>query len=146
MQIGELAKHVGVSVQAVRFYERRGLLPAPPRKDSGYRIYGDGDLRRLRFIRQAKRLGFSLDEIKSVLRMRERGACPCGEVVEIAERHLQQTEKEIGNLTRFRDELSRTLREWKRSKRRNVSGEAICMLIERTMELNGGKINGSAKN
>lgn len=145
MQIGELAKHVGVNVQTVRFYERRGLLPAPPRKESGYRIYEDGDLRRLRFIRQAQRLGFSLDEIKSVLRMRERGACPCGEVVEMTERHLELTEKQIGYLTRFREGLSRTLRDWKRAKRRNVSGDAICMLIERTMDLNGGKPNGSAK-
>jgi len=139
MQIGELAKQVGVSVQTVRFYERQRLLPLPARKDSGYRIYRDGDLRRLRFIRQAQRLGFSLDEIKSVLGMRERGACPCGDVVEIAERHLEEAEKQIDYLTRFREELARTLRDWKRSKRRNVSGDAICALIERTMETNKGR-------
>ena len=50
MQIGELAKRAGVSVQTIRFYERQGLLPEPQRKDSGYRIYGEGDLRRLRFV------------------------------------------------------------------------------------------------
>ena len=62
MQIGELAKSAGVTVQTIRFYERKGLLPSPPRKESGYRIYDEADLRRLQFVRQVKRLGFSLDE------------------------------------------------------------------------------------
>lgn len=146
MQIGEFAKNAGVTVQAVRFYERRGLLPSPPRKDSGYRIYSQSDLRRLQFIRHAKRLGFSLDEIKSVLRMRARGTCPCEEVISIAERHLVETEQQIRYLTRFRDELSRTLTLWKRSKSRTVSGDAICTLIGRTIDPNGRKGHGQKKN
>jgi len=146
VQIGELAKNAGVTVQAVRFYERRGLLPSPPRKDSGYRIYSQGDLRRLQFIRQAKRLGFSLEEIKSVLQMRAGGACPCKEVISIAERHLVETEQQIRHLARFRDELSRTLAQWRRSKRRTVSGDAICILIERTIDENGRKQHGQKKN
>jgi DNA-binding transcriptional MerR regulator len=145
MQIGELARNGGLTVQAIRFYERKGLLPAPPRKESGYRIYGDADLRRLQFIRQAKRLGFSLDEIKSILRTRGRGACPCNEVVGIAERHLANAEQQIEQLIRFRDELSRTLSMWKRSKKRTVSADTICTLIERTLEPTGGKKNGTAK-
>ncbi len=146
MQIGELAKNAGVTVQAVRFYERRGLLPSPPRKDSGYRIYSQGDLRRLQFIRQAKLLGFSLEEIKSVLQMRAGSACPCKEVISIAERHLVETEQQIRHLARFRDELSRTLAQWRRSKRRTVSGDAICILIERTIDENGRKQHGQKKN
>lgn len=145
MQIGDLAKSAGVTVQTVRFYERKGLLPLPPRKDSGYRVYGETDLRRLQFVRQAKRLGFSLDEIKSILRMRGRGACPCNEIIGIAERHLVDTDQQIRHLQRFRDELSRTLTLWKRSKRRTVSGDAICALIERTLDANGGNENGTAK-
>ena len=81
MQIGEMAKKGGVSIQTIRFYERRGLLPSPPRKESGYRLYGQADLKRLLFIRQAKALGFSLDEIRTILRMRERGQCPCASVL-----------------------------------------------------------------
>jgi DNA-binding transcriptional MerR regulator len=145
VQIGELAKRAGVTVQAVRFYERRGLLPSPARKDSGYRIFGEGDLRRMQFIRQAKCLGFSLDEIRSVLWMSERGACPCQEVVSIAERHLAEAEQQISYLVRFRNELSRTLTQWRKSKRRTVPGDAICALIERTVDPNGGKKNGTAK-
>jgi MerR family copper efflux transcriptional regulator len=64
MQIGELAQQGGVTVQTVRFYERQGLLPEPRRKDSGYRIYSEEDVRRLAFIRQAKVLGFSLVPMK----------------------------------------------------------------------------------
>ena len=145
MQIGELAKSAGVTVQTIRFYERKGLLPSPPRKESGYRVYREDDARRMQFIRQAKRLGFSLDEIKSILRMRGRGACPCNEVIGIAERHLADTEQQIQRLLRFRDELSRTLASWKRSKRRTISGDAICTLIERTLERTGGKNNGIEK-
>jgi DNA-binding transcriptional MerR regulator len=145
VQIGELAKRAGVTVQAVRFYERRGLLPSPPRKRSGYRIFGEGDLRRMQFIGQAKRLGFSLDEIRSILRMRERGACPCEQVISIAVRHLAEAEEQIGYLVRFRNELSRTLAQWRKSKRRMVSGDAICALIERTVDSNEGKNDGTAK-
>lgn len=147
MQIGELAKGAGLTVQAIRFYERSGLLPSPSRKESGYRVYGEGDVRRLLFIRQAKRLGFSLDEIKSILRMRGRGSCPCDEVIGIAEKHLADAEEQITHLTRFRDELSRTLKLWKRSTKRTVSGDAICTLIERTLNSTGEteKRNGKQK-
>jgi DNA-binding transcriptional MerR regulator len=76
MQIGEMAKKAGVSVQTVRFYEHRGLLSDPGRKASGYRIYSDRDLRRLLFIRQAKDLGFSLQEIRRILHLRDGGQWP----------------------------------------------------------------------
>jgi DNA-binding transcriptional MerR regulator len=139
MTIGELARRGGVTVQGIRFYERSGLMEAPARSDSGYRLYDASDLRRLKFILQAKRLGFSLEEIKSILRMRDRGDSPCDEVVGMAERHLAEAEGQIIRLTRFRDELSRTLALWKRSRGRTVAGGAICVLIERTLESGGEK-------
>jgi len=134
MQIGELAKKAGVNVQTVRFYERRKLLPEPPRKESGYRLYSEPDLRRLAFIRQAKTLGFSLKEIQEILRMRERGQCPCLDVTKIAEKHLRQVGLQIKQLQRFYAELSRRVKTWKRSGKQNISGDAICVLIERTMD------------
>ena len=67
MQIGDLARRGGVSIQTVRYYERCGLLPKPERKPSRYRIYGENDVYRLQFIRHAKTLGFTLDEIKHIL-------------------------------------------------------------------------------
>lgn len=133
MQIGEIAEKGSVSVQTVRFYERQGLLLNPPRKDSGYRLYGEADLRRLLFIRQAKALGFSLQEIKEILRMRERGQCPCGSVLSLAERHLQNVERQLRQLSRFRDELRRAVRQWKRSGDQQLSADAFCTLIENTI-------------
>lgn len=134
MRIGELAKQGGVNVQTVRFYERQGLLPEPPRRESGYRIYSSEDLRRLRFIRQAKVLGFSLQEIATILRMRERGRCPCGEVTRIGEKHLHELGEQMKRLRGFHAELSRAVRAWKRLGEQRVSGDAICLLIERTMD------------
>lgn len=141
MRIGELSKQAGMTVQAVRFYERHGLLPKPPRTESGYRVYGASDLRQLQFVRQAKRLGFSLQEIVRVLRLRQKGACPCGEVVETLERHLGETQEQIKHLEGFRDDLARTLQRWKRSGQSEVPGEVICGLIERSVQP-GNKKNG----
>lgn len=67
MTIGKLADSVGVSVETVRYYERRGILPEPPRSPSGYRQYSDDDVWRLRFISRGKTLGFTLDEIRTLL-------------------------------------------------------------------------------
>lgn len=133
MKIGEIAKQAGMTVEAVRFYEREGLLPRPPRTEGGYRVYGDADLRRIQFIRQAKRLGFSLQEIVRILRLRERGHCPCDEVIGTLERHLRDTEDQLQQLQDFRDEIARTLKQWKRNGVRQVPGEVICGLIERTI-------------
>jgi DNA-binding transcriptional MerR regulator len=133
MQIGELAEKGDVTVQTVRFYERQGLLPNPPRKASGYRVYSGADLRRLLFIRQAKALGFSLKEIHEILRIRERGQCPCGSVLATAEQHLQNVERQIRQLSRFRDELRRAVQEWKKSGDQQLSADAFCTLIENTM-------------
>jgi MerR family mercuric resistance operon transcriptional regulator len=133
MQIGELAKKAGVNIQTVRFYERRRLLPDPPRKESGYRIYGPEDLHRLLFIRQAKELGFSLDEIREILAMRAQGACPCSRVVSLAERHLSNIQQTIRQLTSFERALSEALKEWKKSQAPELAADEFCVLIERMM-------------
>lgn len=134
MQIGKLATEAGVSVQTIRFYERRGLLPEPRRRESGYRLYGDEDLHRLRFIRQAKALGFSLDETGEFLGMRTRGLCPCAGVIKVGEQHLRDVEQEIAKLQGFRHELRRAIRKWKTSGQRKIEAGAFCTLIERTMK------------
>lgn len=134
MKIGDVAKQTGMTVEAVRFYERQGLLPRPPRTEAGYRVYADADLRRLQFIRQAKHLGFSLQEIVRILRLRERGHCPCDEVIETLEHHLHETEEQLQRLQDFRHEIARTLKQWKRNGTRRVPGEVICGLIEHTIK------------
>jgi DNA-binding transcriptional MerR regulator len=133
MQIGQLAKETGVSVQTVRFYEREKLLPEPARKDSGYRMYRPEHVKRLQFVLQAKALGFSLAEIREILEMKDRGYCPCDDVIGFAKKHLKEVQRQIAELTRFENQLTRALRQWRRSGGRNVSADAICVLIERTM-------------
>jgi len=133
MKIGEMANQAGMTVEAVRFYERQGLLPRPARTEAGYRIYTDADLRRLQFVRQAKRLGFSLQEIVRILRLRQRGSCPCREVIDTLKRHVRDTEDQLERLQRFRDEIAQTLKPWKQNGTRKVPGEVICGLIERTI-------------
>ncbi len=75
--ISELGREVGVKPDTIRYYERAGLLPSPDRNSSGYRVYGDEDLQRLRFVRGAQRLGLRLRDIRELLAIRDRGACPC---------------------------------------------------------------------
>jgi MerR family copper efflux transcriptional regulator len=133
MQIGELAKQAGVNVQTIRFYERKKLLPAPKRKPSGYRVYSEEDLHRLRFIRQAKSLGFSLDEIREILDMRARGGCPCDRVLSLGKQHLREIQQKIRQLKRFAKELDLALKQWKKSKQPGLAANEFCALIERTM-------------
>lgn len=80
MKIGELARATGLSTKTIRFYESEGLIPDPPRTDSGYRSYADPDVAKLGFILKAKRLGLSLDEVKGILQLHDRSKtnlCAC---------------------------------------------------------------------
>ena len=146
MQIGELAQQASVSVQTIRFYERRKLLPEPLRKQSGYREYDENQLQQLRFIRQAKSLGFSLAEIRDIIRSRGRGQCPCTDVIAIAERHLHDVSGQIQRLQKFKEELNRAVRGWKKAGKQTLSAGAICTLIERTMETDKAKARVRRKN
>ena len=88
MLIGELADRVGVPSRTVRFYERRGLMPNPNRTSSGYRVYSEDAVTRLRFIRHAQSAGLSLAEIKGVLDVRDEGAAPCEHVTAVVRAKL----------------------------------------------------------
>jgi DNA-binding transcriptional MerR regulator len=133
MQIGELARQGGVSIQTVRYYERLGLLKRPERKPSRYRVYAEDDGHRLQFILHAKTLGFTLDEIKHILDLREKQTCPCGEVRRIGEERLLQLDAQIAELTTFRNQLAGAVSQWKKAPDTAPSGDAICVLIERSM-------------
>ena len=128
--IGRVAKAAGVSVQAVRYYERLGLLPAAHRSPTGYRTYGPESLERLRFIRQAQSLGFALDEIKEILRLRYEGRSPCACVRDLLQKKLHTIENEIKQLVHFRQDLRKTLARSKRLPRLPHKASAICPLIQ----------------
>jgi len=109
LTIGRLARRAGVGIDTVRFYERARLLPKPGRTASGYRTYGEGDVERLRFIRRAKALGFTLDEIGELLAL-SAGKGGRGPVKALAERRLHDLERKIAELSVMRDTLARYAR------------------------------------
>ena len=110
LTIGRLARRAGVGIDTVRFYERARLLPRPERTASGYRSYADADVERLRFIRRAKALGFSLEEIAELLRLSEGKGGRAG-VKALAEKRLRDLDRKIRELTVFRDTLARYAKE-----------------------------------
>jgi len=100
LTIGKFAAAEGVGVETVRFYQRKGLLTLPERQSSGYREYSEADRRRLTFIRRARQLGFTLSEIRDLL-----GPAETGDIVRAATAKLDQTEKQLAELTRLRCRL-----------------------------------------
>ena len=105
LTIGAVAKRVGVAIDTIRYYEREGLLPEPQRRASGYRSYGDSTVAQLRFIRRAKELGFTLEEIRELLTLsadRQRGVKA---VKQRAQLRLAAIEQRIAELQRVRDGL-----------------------------------------
>lgn len=105
MYIGILAKQLGLSPKAIRYYESLGLLSEASRSEAGYRVYQPEDVERLRFIQGAKTLGFSLGEIKEILAVWNAGERPCSRVKRVLESKLTELDERIADLTRFRDEL-----------------------------------------
>ena len=98
LKSGELAKRAEVNVETLRFYERKGLLPTPPRRDSGYREYPVESIRLIRFIKRAQELGFSLREIRELMALRVQPGVTCAEVCEKAERKVSEVQRKIADL------------------------------------------------
>ncbi|RPE81675.1 heavy metal-responsive transcriptional regulator [Vulcaniibacterium tengchongense] len=105
MQIGQLAKRAGVSIDTVRYYERQGVLPPAPRQASGYRRYDEQDLARLRFLRRAKALGFTLNEIQELLALSGRRDGDMAALKAAASEKLADVERKLAELARIRDGL-----------------------------------------
>lgn len=105
--IGHLSTQSGVKVPTIRFYEQIGLLPEPARTSSNRRVYGDAAVRRLRFIRHARQLGFEIEDIRALLDLTDDPASPCAQANQIAERQLAAVESKIASLEALRTELLR---------------------------------------
>jgi DNA-binding transcriptional MerR regulator len=103
--ISEAASHVGVSPDTLRYYERVGLLAPPERTATGYRRYAPSAVQRVRFIKGAQRMGLRLREVRELLDIRDRGACPCGHTRDLLEQRLEQVDEEIRHLQALRSEL-----------------------------------------
>jgi DNA-binding transcriptional MerR regulator len=112
--IGEAAARSGVTVDTIRFYERIGVLPKPPRSDGNYRRYSEASVARIAFVRNAARFGFPLKELAAFLRARERGQPPCRAVKAAGDRLLSEMDRRIAELSSARNDLATTLAEWER--------------------------------
>jgi MerR family mercuric resistance operon transcriptional regulator len=106
LSTGKLAKAADVNTETLRYYEKRGLLPEPPRRESGYREYPRESVNRLRFIKGAQELGFTLDEIQELLTLRIDEAASKGDVRRRAQAKVAQIENKIHTLQRMRDALT----------------------------------------
>jgi len=114
LTIGEVARRAGIGIETVRFYERQGLIDDPPRTRSGYRQYSEDVISRLRFIKRAKGLGFSLKEIAELLSLRLDPTTTCGDIKKRAEAKIAAIEEKILTLQRMKKalkELAATCRE-----------------------------------
>lgn len=103
--ISALSRESGVNLETIRYYERGGLLPAPQRNASGYRHYREADVRRVRFIRRGRELGFSLEEIRTLLRLADQPQSPCAEADSLVQEHLVAVEERIRDLEMIHHEL-----------------------------------------
>lgn len=129
LKIGEVSKLSGIGIEALRFYEKSGLIDRPNRTSSGYRMYAAAVLERLAFIKQAQVLGFSLIEIKQIIDEKRAGQSPCAEVRDIVRQRLQEVDKRLEEMLRYREELAATLAKWDQM---GTSEGHICGLIEGT--------------
>lgn len=109
MKISDAAAASGCHLETIRYYERIGLLPPPGRSASGYRLYTPADVDRVRFITRGRDLGFSLDEIRSLLQLAEDPRLSCADVDGLARRHLADIQVRLHELRRMAKELERTI-------------------------------------
>jgi DNA-binding transcriptional MerR regulator len=105
VSIGELARTTGTKVETIRYYERLGLMPVPARTGGNYRAYDQDHMNRLSFIRRARALGFSLDEVRALLRLSDQRDQSCDEVDRIARAHLEAIEHKLADLAALGAEL-----------------------------------------
>jgi DNA-binding transcriptional MerR regulator len=125
--IGELAAKTGASRKALRLYESLGILTPTRRTASGYRVYDTDASQLLAFVRQAQRLGFTLEEIKEIVRMRRSGRTPCRHVRELVQRKERGLEQRVEDLRAMQRTLRRLLSQWRTSR---ANGAAVCPHIE----------------
>lgn len=109
MKISTVAANSGCNLETIRYYERIGLMPPPKRTPKGYREYSEADVERLRFISRGRGLGFSLQEIRSLLRLAQDPGISCSEVDQLARKHLDDILVRLKDLQRMARELERTI-------------------------------------
>jgi len=129
-QIGKVAKATGLTVDTIRFYQRIGLVKAPTRTSSGYRVFCEPDVEDLQFIGKAQQLGFSLTEIKDLLLLRRNTAHACPEVRDLIRLKLRNVQEKIAALQQVHCELNRALRKCNRVFQKHAADDCCPVLAE----------------
>lgn len=114
LKIGELARRAGVTAKAIRFYERKGILPTAKRASNRYRLYGEEAAEILRFVKQATGLGLTLAEIKDILVIRQGGRPPCTHVHQLLRDKAIELDRKLKDLVDVRERIRRSLSAWSR--------------------------------
>lgn len=109
LSIGQVAKRTGITVEAVRYYEKQGLIDAPARSVSGYRQYPENTVKRVKFIQHAKEVGFTLNDIGELLALRREPGTSCTDIKLRASQKIEEVDRKINDLTQIRDALGRMI-------------------------------------
>ena len=135
---GELARLAGVSTDTLRHYERKGVLPVAGRLNNGYRKYPPDSLDRVRLVRRALAVGFTLDELAQFLKARDRGQAPCREVRALAEEKLADLERRLEEMMSLRGEMRAIIGDWDRRLKGKKKGERAGLLEALAQQEAGG--------
>lgn len=128
LKIGDLARQVGVTTKAIRFYEVKRVLPRPTRGANGYRLYGQDAVETLTFVKQAAGLGLTLAEIREIIAIRDGGGPPCAHVHRLLQDKARELDRKLQDLIDMRRQIRRSLAAWSRGRRGRA---AVCPHIER---------------
>jgi DNA-binding transcriptional MerR regulator len=128
LRSGELARLANVSADTLRHYEKLGILPCPPRTESGYRMYAAGAVDRVQLVHHAQQLGFSLAELSEIFQTRDSGGAPCRHVLRLAEQKLLALKAQITQLGRTERYLRRLIRDWRSRLSRTSRGKKALLL------------------
>lgn len=130
LTVNELAKQGGAPAHVVRYYVRIGLIHPAGQQDNGYRLFAPSDAGRLRFIRMAKHLGFTLNEIREITQHAAHGESPCPDVRRVIRRRIQENRVKIDEMLRLQTRMEQALEQWGTMPDGIPDGHSICHLIE----------------
>ncbi len=140
LKIGELAKQTNLSVGTLRYYSDLRILQPVERGDNGYRYYSQNASKQVEFIKKAQAIGFSLEEIKTILDVRDRGEKPCRLVQGLLDKKIEQLEIQIKRMSLFKQELQEYRQSWINNPNPESNSQEICPLISR-VSLNSASPN-----
>ena len=129
LKIGELAKQTGLAVGTLRYYSDIGLLQPVARGDNGYRYYSQNASRQVEFIKKAQAIGFTLEEIKTILDVRDRGEKPCNLVQSLLDKKIEQLKIQIKKMSLFKQELEEYRTSWINNPNPESDSQEVCPLI-----------------